>query len=213
MKAKVLVDGGSPKVSPAEVARLLERKGFEVSQEGGEIAIVVGGDGKFGRYGRTESIPLLFVGMRSKRRTGSRAYLAEVHFDELPKALEAIEAGKYHVEEHQRLAIAKNGENLGEVFTDVYLQRGAESTCLRYRLAAKGEGVEFEESAIGDGVVVTTSAGSTGFYSYPDRIRRNTINPRAFTKIPRESIGICHIIPTYTERIGTTTHPLRYELP
>ncbi len=186
---------------------------MEVSSRKGDIGLVVGGDGVFGRYGRVEQIPLLFVGVRSRSATGSKAYMAETYFDELPDALGEIAAGRYQVKEFRRLKVLKNGKPLGEVFTDVYLQRGAESNCIRYRVKVRGEGVSFEEAAIGDGVVVTTSAGSTGYFSYPDRIRDDSVEASGHAGVKDDQVGICHVVPTYTERLESGEHPLRYAVP
>ena len=178
-----------------------------------DIGIVVGGDGRFSYYGRTEDMPLLFVGVKSKEAAGSKAYLAEVSFDELPDALETIRSGGYRTEEHKRLAVLKEGRTIGEVFTDVYLQRGNEGNALRYRVKVLGPTVRFEEAAISDGVVVTTKAGSTGYYSYVDRIHGDFMDPNAFANVGADEVGICHIDPTYTERYITGGHPLRYRVP
>ena len=213
MKAKMLLGGGAPKVPPVELRKAIQKAGIEVSEGKADFGIVVGGDGRFSRYGRTESVPLLFVGMRSKDITGSRAYLAQTTFDELPSALERVRAGDYSVDDHPRLAVLKNGRALGEVFTDVYLQRGSESTCIRYNLRVTGEQVRFNEAAIGDGVVVSTRAGATGYYSYPDRIRGERMDPTAFADIKKDEVGVCHVCPTYTQRSGLRSHPLRYTLP
>ena len=212
-KASILLDGGKPKVTRAELRAVLEKAGIGVGDRKVDIGVVVGGDGKFSRYGRTEDIPLLFVGVRSRKATGSKAYLAKAYFDELAKVLEKVKAGKYRVEKLRRLEVLKNGRSLGEVFTDVYLQRGANSTCIRYKVRARGEGVRIDEAAIGDGVVVSTSAGSTGYYSYPDRIRGDSVDPAAYSKIGENQVGVCHVTPTYTERSGSKEHPLRYTLP
>jgi hypothetical protein len=213
MKAKILLDGGTPKVPPVELRRVIQKSGIEVTEGKADFGIVVGGDGKFSRYGRTESVPLLFVGVRSKDITGSRAYLAQTTFDELPSALERVRTGDYSIDEHPRLAVLRNGRVLGEVFTDVYLERGSESTCIRYNVRVTGEGVRFDEAAIGDGVVVSTRAGATGYYSYPDRIRGERMDPTAFADIKRGEVGVCHVCPTYTERSGLRRHPLRYTVP
>jgi hypothetical protein len=213
MKAMMLLDGGTPKVTPAELRKLVERAGIGVTERGADFGIVVGGDGKFSRYGRTEDIPLLFVGVRSKGVTGSKAYLAQTTLNGLPDALERIRSGEFRVEDYHRLQVLKNGRSLGEVFTDVYLQRGAESTCIRYKVRITGSGVDIDEAAIGDGVVVTTRAGSTGYYSYPDRIKRKWMDPAGFSAIGKNSVGICHVTPTYTERKGSDRHPLRYTVP
>jgi hypothetical protein len=209
----MLLDGGSPKVGQAELRSVLEQAGIEVGEKTADFGIVVGGDGKFSRYGRTEDIPLLFVGVRSGKPTESKAFLAGALFDELPGVLQEIRRGRYEVDEHRRLEVLINGKSQGEVFTDTYLQRGAESTCLRYNLKVRGDEVAIDEAAIGDGVIFTTSAGSTGYYSYPDRIKGESMDPSGYTRIGREKIGICHVSPTYTERVGSGEHPLRYTVP
>jgi hypothetical protein len=210
MKVRMLLDGGTPKVPPSELKRVIEDAGMRVSHGKADFGVVVGGDGRFSRYGRTENIPLLFVGLRSKGAAGSKAQLARIEYDHLPRALRRIGSGDYSIDEFGRLAVLLNGKSVGEVFTDAYLQRGGDSTCIRYRVKVSGQGEAIEEAAIGDGVVISTSAGSTGYYSYPDRIRGDYIDPGGFASIKKDEIGICHITPTYTERAGTDLHPLRY---
>jgi len=213
VKVKMLLDDGRPKVDPEELKEVIEKAGMTVGDRKADIGVVVGGDGIFSMFGRNEEMPLLFVGVRSRGATGSKAYMAAAYFDELPAALEAVAAGRFTVEEHGRLEVLKNGKHLGEVFTDVYLQRGAESNCIRYRLKVTSKDTAIEEAAIGDGVVVTTSAGSTGYYSYPDKVDGTEMRVDAYSTVERDEIGICHITPTYTERSGTGGHPFRYTVP
>lgn len=213
MKARMLLNGGAPKVPPSELRRVIEEAGMEVTSGRADFGIVVGGDGKFSLYGRTENIPLLFVGVRSSNAEGSKARLARITYDQLPRALKRIRSGDYSIDENRRLAVLLNGISIGEVFTDVYLQRGSDSTCIRYKVKITGKGPAIEEAAIGDGVVISTNAGSTGYYSYPDRIRGDYLEPGGFASIGKDEVGICHIAPTYTERTGTDVHPLRYTVP
>jgi hypothetical protein len=213
VKAKILLDDGRPKVDPEELKEVIEKAGITVGDRKADIGVVVGGDGIFSMFGRSEEIPLLFVGVKSRGATGSKAYMAAAYFDELPSALEAVAAGRFTVEEHGRLEVLKNGKHLGEVFTDVYLQRGAESNCIRYRLRVTSGDTVTEEAAIGDGVVVTTSAGSTGYYSYPDKVDGKEMRVDAYSTVGIDEIGICHITPTYTERSGAGGHPFRYTVP
>ena len=213
MKATMLLDEGKPKVPPPVLKRMLEKAGFEVGDHRPDIGVVVGGDGRFSRYGRIEDIPLLFVGVRSRRGTGSKAFMAKVQLYQLPETLQKIRLGQYRVENHRRLEVLKNGKVLGRVFTDVYLQRGADSGCIRYRVKATGDGVKIREAGVGDGIVVSTSAGSSGYYSYPDRIKGAVVDPQAHTIIGKDLIGVCHLVPTYTEREGSNERPLRYTLP
>jgi hypothetical protein len=212
VKVRLLLDGGTPKVPPETLRRVLREAHMQVTDGKADFGLVVGGDGRFSRYGRTESIPLLFVGVRSKGAKGSRAHLARTSFDELPAALERIGRGDYSIDEQRRLGVLRNGESVGEVFTDVYLQRGSESSCLRYNVKVSG-GIKIEESAVGDGVVVATEAGASGYYSYLDRIKGEWMDPAAFARIGRNEVGICHISPTFTERHGILQHPLRYTVP
>lgn len=213
MKVKLLLDGTKPKVTEDELKKAVTGAGMDVVSRGADLGVVVGGDGIFSHYGRTESLPLLFVGVRSRAATGSKAYLAAAYFDELPGALRDVSVGRYKVEEHRRLEVLKNEKSLGEVFTDVYLQRGAESNCIRYRVKVIGKGVSIDEAAIGDGVVVSTSAGSTGYYSYLDKISDGSLEVAGHAGIRDDEVGICHVVPTYTERRGTGDHPLRYTVP
>jgi hypothetical protein len=212
MKVKMLLDGGRPKVPPGALRTILEKAGMTVTEKGADFGVVVGGDGRFSMYGKNEEIPLLFVGVRARGAGGSRAHLAQANFDELPEALPRIRKGDYKIDEHRRLAVLKNGKRIGEVFTDVYLQRGSQSDCIRYRVRVSGMGVAIEEAAIGDGVVVSTRAGSSGYFSYPDRIRGEWMDPGAFATLRRNQVGICHINPTFTERSGEARHPLRYSV-
>jgi hypothetical protein len=201
-----------PKVPRGSVEKVVRAAGMDVATRNPDIGIVVGGDGVFSRFGRTESIPLLFVGVKSGLATGSKAYLASASFDELPKVLPEIAAGNYTVKRSRRLEVKKRGRNLGSVFTDVYLQRGAESNCIRYKLSVIGAR-SFEEAAIGDGVVVTTAAGSTGYYSYLEKLHGEVLDPTGHRVLGEDQIGVCHIVPTYSVRMGTGEHPLRYALP
>jgi len=213
VKAKIILDDWRPKVGYAEVARVLREAGTLVTPRRADFAIVVGGDGVFSRVGSVEAMPLLFVGSRSPTATGSKAYLAAVQFEELRSALAQIESGNYRVVESKRLEVMRNSRRIGVVFTDVYLQRGSDSNCIRYTVRVKGKGVDVEEAAIGDGVVVTTAAGATGYYSYPDRIQKDDFDPSGHTSLGPDEVGICHIIPTYLERAGDGKRTLRYCAP
>ncbi len=197
MRATVLLDRERPKVDVGEVREVLLRAGLKFSTEKPEIGVVIGGDGVFSYYGRMKDIPLLFVG----------------YFDELENALVGIRDGRYTVVRQKRLEVRKNGRKLGEVFTDVYLQRGIESNGLRYRVEVSG-GQSFGESAIGDGVAICTRAGSTGYYSYPDKIKTGDwLESGRYTIIGDDEIGVCHIVPTFTTRDGSSLQPLRYTVP
>lgn len=215
LRAAVLVDLERPKVSEGEVIAVLKKSGIEHSQANPTFGVVLGGDGLFSYQGRQLSIPLLFVGTKSRRPTDSKARLAEVYLSGLEAALREVKAKRFTVTKHKRLAVSINrGEFKGEIFTDVTLEKGADSNCIRYDLRVRGKGFQFTDSAVSNGVVITTAAGSTGYYSYLDKlVHRDRLEPEKFSVIGEDEVGVCHIAPTYTSREGTTVHPLRYSVP
>lgn len=212
MRASILIDPDRPKVKREDIVGILTGAGVEVTQRSPEMGVVVGGDGIFSDYGRRISIPLLFVGVRSAEPTASKGHLAEVRLDRLPEALGEVKKRRYSVVRYKHLSVAVNGTARGEVFTDVYLEKGADSNCLRYHLDVKGKGFEFTDSAIANGVIICTSAGSTGYYSYVDRLRKGDhLEADSYTQIGSEELGVCHIAPVLTARNGQA--PLRYTVP
>lgn len=213
-KATILVDPERPKARSEDVLRMLHEAGVKYSPKDPDFGIVVGGDGIFSHYGRLLSIPLLFVRVRSSERTASKGYLAEVNLDTLPLALEQILAGRFLEVQYRKLRVSINGSVRGDVFTDVYLEKGADSNCLRYHVDVKGRQQRFTESAIANGVIVCTSAGSTGYYSYVDKLQiGGSFEPERFTQIDPDEVGICHIAPVFIERDGPSRASLRYTLP
>jgi len=215
LKATVLVDSERPKVSEGEVVSVLKKLGMEYSATSPSFGVVVGGDGLFSHQGRQLSIPLLFVGTKSRRPTDSKARLAEVYLTGLEAALRDVKAGRYTVVKHRRLEVSISGGAFkGEIFTDVSLEKGADSNCIRYALEVRGKGAEFTDSAVSNGIVITTAAGSTGYYSYLDKLDRgDRLEPEKYTVIGEDKVGVCHIAPVYTSRDGTSRHPLRYAVP
>ena len=123
MRATILVDPERPKARKEDVKQMLRRAGIGFSTRQPDFGVVVGGDGIFSHYGRLISIPLLFVSVRSHDTTDSKGYLAEVHVDDLPEALTQIGRGRYREVRCRRLRVSVNGSVLGDVFTDVYLEK------------------------------------------------------------------------------------------
>lgn len=215
MKATVLVDSERPKVSESEVVSILKKSGIEHSAANPAFGVVVGGDGLFSYQGRQLGIPLLFVGTKSRRPTDSKARLAEVYLTSLEAALLDVKAGRYTVIKHKRLEVSiSGGEFRGEIFTDVSLEKGADSNCIRYTVNVRGKGVDFTDAAVSNGIVITTAAGSTGYYSYLDKLDQgDRLEPEKFKVIGQNEVGVCHIAPTYTSRENASLHPLRYTVP
>ena len=215
MKAAVLVDSERPKVRESEVVSILKKSGIEHSAANPSFGVVVGGDGLFSYQGRQLGIPLLFVGTKSRRPTDSKARLAEVYLTGLEAALREVKGGRFTVTKHRRLEVSiSGGEFKGDIFTDVSLEKGADSNCIRYKVSLRGRGLDFTDAAVSNGIVITTASGSTGYYSYLDKLDRgDRLEPEKYTKIGEDEVGVCHIAPTFTSRTDTNRHPLRYSVP
>jgi NAD+ kinase len=196
----------------------LQSAGFLSSPNEPDVAIVVGGDGTFGYYGRILAVPILFVGVKENDILGSKARLAETTYDRLDKALHDIDACRYRVIEKRMLSVNFGGQH-SDVLTDVYLERGEFAGCIRYLIQVNNNGhSSFNEYAIANGVIVSTSFGSGGYFSYPNRLKSKewdqTSSIRQFSD---NRMGICHIIPTYLirERNGERhlTNKIQYTVP
>jgi hypothetical protein len=207
---KVVSDDRRQKLKQ-ETEELLVRHGLKLSNNP-QLIIVLGGDGLFSYYARTIDLPLLFVGLRGKEPTASRAFLADIEYSELEDAIELLKNGRYRLELHPRLHALVNGKSKGTSMTDVYLEKAREPGCLRMRVEVHGP-VNYIDFVIANGVIVTTPLGASGYYSYPDRISDDEVNVKGRAYLPRGSLGISYILPTYTLRQGSDMHPLRYSIP
>lgn len=201
LKLGVFVHPRRPKIPRSRVLRDIRSLGIACVQEDPDIALVVGGDGTFGYYGRILPFPMLFVGVRELGITGSKAKLAETYYDDLARALEDIAAGKHSVEYVEMLSARVKGSTV-DFLTDIYLERGTMSGCLRYKTTVMKPHTRtsFTDYAIGNGVIVSTSFGAGGYYSYPDRLSSWAHGRRQRFAFSGERIGICHIIPTSLAR-------------
>jgi NAD+ kinase len=215
LKFGIYVHSKRPKISPNEILKVVESAGVSYSNRDPDMAIVVGGDGTFGYYGKKLNIPMLFVGVNDNNILGSKARLAELLFDDLHKSLSEIKKGNYRLEKRTMFCVCvkhKNNDNDNgieretDILTDVYIERGIFSRCIRYALSVTMRKAnpgyhtlkKFTEYAIGNGVIVSTSFGAYGYYSYLDRITVGKRNNGA--QFSDNKLGICHIIPTFLVR-------------
>jgi hypothetical protein len=203
LKFGIFVHPKRPKVPAEKIIDHIKSAGISYSQKDPDVAVIVGGDGTFGYYGRTLSIPLLFVGVKQSGLIGSRATLAELTYNDLVRALHDIENGRYSIMKKRMLSARLNSYYV-DVLTDVYLERGRYAGCLRYETKIKPSGhgkyLPFSDYAIGNGVIISTSFGAGGYFSYPDRLLADKKLRMPLADFADDRIGICHIIPTYLVR-------------
>ncbi|MAE81031.1 MAG: hypothetical protein CL695_05540 [Chloroflexi bacterium] len=200
MKACAKLDPRGSKIDVTKIIQILSKAGIEYSTHKPDFAVVVGGDGVFNYYLRLLKIPLLLVGVGNRNAVGSKAYMAETYLSELPVTLEKLAERKYKIEEKKGLRVSA-GQKKGHIFTDMYLERGLDSNCLRYKVIVSDRDFSFIDYSISNGVIITTSLGSTGYYSALDKLlSTKKLDTKKFSRIREEEIGICHILPTFTQR-------------
>ncbi|WP_415310910.1 hypothetical protein [Candidatus Nitrosocosmicus sp. FF01] len=95
MKFKIFVHPFRPKVQKEKIQEILRSLDFKISESDPDIALIIGGDGTFSYYGRKLTIPMLFIGVPNNEILGSKSRLAEIHLQDLPKALRRIAKGNY----------------------------------------------------------------------------------------------------------------------
>jgi NAD+ kinase len=161
----------------AEIARWGRRAGVRVVAEGGRvrlppgidpvpaaslarpggILVALGGDGTMLHalaVGAVHGTPVLGV------KLGHVSFLAEVEPAELGAALDALAAGRFAIEERTALAVRNGGPGTAVAVNDVVLRRASGAPLAEVGLLLGGEEVARYK---GDGVIVATPTGSTGY--------------------------------------------------
>jgi NAD+ kinase len=119
-----------------------------------DLFMTVGGDGTILMTQHYTQKPVFGV------NAGAIGFLAEV---EPPQALDAIAriiAGKYRVEERNKLASWLDGERLPDGTNEVTLQTSRIAKLITYSIRVDDEVLD---TIRGDGIIVASSAGSTGY--------------------------------------------------
>lgn len=238
MKLGVFVHPKRPKVSKNEIETILKSHDFHIADSISDIdiALVVGGDGTFSYYGRNLSIPLLFIGVTEPDILGSKSILAKTTIEDIDKALLCLKKGQYKIIKRNMISVKYNTFEPVDVLTDIYVERGIFAGCIRYTVSVaknkiketkdnndnnnnndNDKNVDFIDFVIGNGVIISTAFGSTGYYSYPDKIS----NPTKITSelFDDDDLGVCHILPSFAVRKKTklkkekTIKQIRYTVP
>ncbi|MGB2867160.1 MAG: NAD(+)/NADH kinase [Bacteroidota bacterium] len=140
----------------------LVRKSSTVSESGlagaCDILISLGGDGTILRMARIvgkKRTPILGINV------GKLGFLAEISVEELDECLSEILAGRYHIEDRMVLQ-ATSSKMKSDYFAlnDVVMDLSSSSRMLSIETFVNGE---FLSTFTGDGMIVCTPTGSTGY--------------------------------------------------
>lgn len=126
-----------------------------------DCVMVLGGDGTIIQAARElaeTGVPILGVNL------GTVGFLAEVELSHIYKAIDAVMAGKYKLEKRFMLkgSVIKDGKEVYEAnaLNDIVVARGNLVRAISTSVYIDGNQVS---SLHGDGIIVTTPTGSTGY--------------------------------------------------
>ena len=143
-----------------------ERAGFECSildrdrrlfDEGDTVIVAVGGDGNFIRTAHIAceaGLPVFGVNF------GHVGFLTEVTESGFREALACLKSGAYRIENRSMLSVSVNGEPARDCLNDLLVYKKSFSGVARIAFAIDGQTAG---DLSGDGIVVATSTGATGY--------------------------------------------------
>lgn len=147
---KVLIFGKESKT----ITDLVKKSGFEIVDKNPDIIASYGGDGTLMRS------EFEFPGVPKLVLKGSWVckLCANLPNEDI---LNLVKNGKYRVEEFMKLEAAAHGKKL-VALNDIVAHNADPRHAIRYRIFVNGK--EISGEIIGDGVVIATPLGSTGYY-------------------------------------------------
>lgn len=125
------------------------------------LIIVVGGDGTILRVARDLAcwdVPVLGINL------GHKGFLAEIEVEQMERFLQYISNGQYSYQERMMMetCLMRGDQELGKylALNDIVVSRGPFSRIIKIETYVNED---FMESYSGDGVIVSTPTGSTGY--------------------------------------------------
>ncbi len=130
-------------------------------QDNLQLIIVVGGDGTILRVARDLAcwnVPVLGINL------GQKGFLAEIEVEQMERFLQYIATGQYDFQERMMMEtrLQRGDKELGNylALNDLVISRGPFSRIIKIETYVNED---YMESYSGDGVIVSTPTGSTGY--------------------------------------------------
>ena len=122
--------------------------------ERADLFLTVGGDGTILMVQAVTDKPVLGI------NAGAIGFLCEVEPPQAGLAIDSIVAGNYRVEERDKLAAWLEDTRLPDATNEVTLQTSRIAKLIQFRITVGGEVLD---TLRGDGLIVSTATGSTGY--------------------------------------------------
>lgn len=164
-----------------ELIKELERYDFEITDEGYDLGIAIGGDGSFLRMVNSANFnsDVYYVGIN----TGTLGFLQEIKPDNLNTFVEALDKNNFKIDKIGTLEtkITTNGSISRHYSLNEIVVRDAELNTLTMEIYVDDC---FLEKYVGDGILVSTSVGSSAYnLSFNGSLIYNTIHTLQITPI------------------------------
>lgn len=152
---KVLVQGKNPRFV-SEALEILRKYEVEISDDP-DILISIGGDGSTLYNYKKFRKPILPV-----RTFESLGYISDLGIENFEGACENLVKGLFYVEKRLVLDVYRNNSKIGFAINDVTIMQ-VPKEAMRYGVYANGKALFGFEKIMGDGIIIATPTGSTGY--------------------------------------------------
>jgi NAD+ kinase len=139
----------------AAIHKIVEARGWRVSQARPDLVIAIGGDGTvLQAEKRFPNAPILAF------NAGSLGFLCDCSFEDLDAALKKYSQGKYKIDEMLKLDLLINGKKVDEAMNEVDITSKTPGRALDTSISINKRKIA---SFVGDGVLIATPLGSTAY--------------------------------------------------
>ncbi len=143
-----------------KLEKLLVKNNFEIVDKNPDLAVAIGGDGSFLRLVKQENYnsKLLYIGINS----GTLGFLQEVRINEISELIKALNENNFSVEEvgiQETVIVTNENKYLFNSLNEIVIRDKDLNTAFLKILI----GNNLLEDYSGDGILISTSVGSTAY--------------------------------------------------